>query len=1044
MKSITLKLISASLALAIMPVHSSHAVDAGSANVSQISTGTLEGRVQNEFTGRYLNNARISVKGSKQQVFTDETGSFRLVNVPSGPVVIEVYYTGLETQEIPLTIPGNQSVRRDIKLNPPGQGVVQLNPYAVEASRITDQAIIAVNEQRFAPNIKNVVATGDLSEHADGNIGEFLKFVPGLYGAADQRQIGALSVRGLPSNYTQVTIDGAATADAQLAGTSRTVELQYSMSSENVARVEVTKMPTPSKGADTMAGSVNMISRSAFESVRAEFKYQVNLTGDHEHISLKPEAIGLKKDMYYLRPSMSFAYTNPVSENFGFVITGMFQSRWTPQNIYNTGFVNNSATFGSTLDRPVNTGATYTSAAGMNHKTAIAFTADWRPAPNSVVSGTIQAYTQDNQNISYVLAYNTGSIATPTVAGAANGSYGEDYTIGALGQGRVNFRNNFADTARGGFRGNARYGFNNGDWKIDLQVGYSQARTWLRGPEKGIGNNLAVQSTIPLRVELLEIDPLTGPGDIRVYDSNNRLVTVHDPSFHNFTQITQFNVIGRDVRDEVLTYSADAKRNLDFLSFPASVQVGGVRKVQERDRRSTSDVYTYNGPGGNQSPLPYVWPHEALRWDPAGKAAPVLSPYPLVDAWKANPGLLTQTVAQAGTSEQGRRQNSEFIQETADALYFQTEARLLNNRLLVLTGVRYEKTTGEGMGALNVPDDVFVRNANGSFALTSAGARIRRADAGVVGSVEQMKLIWQERAARAKRSYDGYYPSLHLTYNITERLQARAAWARTYGRPNFSFIIPNTVVSETVDGEGDVVGGRLTVRNPGLRPWTADNFDLSLEYYTDQGGAFVAGVFRKDIRDFFGTIDRDATPLELTEAGIDPGAPLWTVRTTENVGSARVDGMELSANQSLTPLDARLGGWGKYFRVFANITKLKLKGDRTADFSGFLPMGINYGIEYSKRPFTASVRANYRSDETSSNPTNIGTNGRIYWVARTHIDVNVSYSLRPNLALFANVRNITNRPVLPYRSSAELPAYAKLQYHQYYGIPFNLGIRGSF
>jgi len=494
----------------------------------------------------------------------------------------------------------------------------------------------------------------------------------------------------------------------------------------------------------------------------------------------------------------------------------------------------------------------------------------------------------------------------------------------------------------------------------------------------------------------------------------------------------------------VLTYSADVKRNLDFLSFPASIQVGGARKQQERDRTGKSQVFTYNGPGGNPSPAPYVWPHETLRWDPAGKPAPVLSPYPLVEAWKANPGLLTQTVAQAGTSEQFRRQNSENIEETADALYFQAEARLLDNRLLVLTGVRYEKTTGKGAGALNTPDEVWVRNANGSFALTPAGARIRRTDAGATGSVEQMQLIWHERASRAKRSYDGFYPSLHLTYNITERLQARAAYARTYGRPNFTFIIPNTVVSEFVDGEGDVTGGRLTVRNPGLRPWTADNFDLSLEYYTDQGGAFVAGVFRKEIVDFFGTIDRDATPQDLEEAGVEVGAPGWTVRTTENVGEASVNGMELSANQSLSVLDEHLGGWGKHFRGFANITKLKLKGNRTADFAGFLPMGVNYGIEYNKRPFTASLRWNYRSDETFANPTNIGANGRQYWRSRTHLDVNFGYSIRPNLALFVNVRNITNRPVLPTRSSDELPAYAALQYHQYYGIPFNFGIRGSF
>ena len=38
-----------------------------------------------------------------------------------------------------------------------------------------------------------------------------------------------------------------------------------------------------------------------------------------------------------------------------------------------------------------------------------------------------------------------------------------------------------------------------------------------------------------------------------------------------------------------------------------------------------------------------------------------------------------------------------------------------------------------------------------------------------------------------------------------------------------------------------------------LKPWTAQNYDLSAEYYTDNGGLVTAGVFRKDLRDFFGS-----------------------------------------------------------------------------------------------------------------------------------------------------------------------------------------------
>ncbi len=38
---------------------------------SATGTATLTGRVQNEVTGQYLNNARVSVRGTDQTAFTD-------------------------------------------------------------------------------------------------------------------------------------------------------------------------------------------------------------------------------------------------------------------------------------------------------------------------------------------------------------------------------------------------------------------------------------------------------------------------------------------------------------------------------------------------------------------------------------------------------------------------------------------------------------------------------------------------------------------------------------------------------------------------------------------------------------------------------------------------------------------------------------------------------------------------------------------------------------------------------------------------------------
>ena len=60
--------------------------------------------------------------------------------------------------------------------------------------------------------------------------------------------------------------------------------------------------------------------------------------------------------------------------------------------------------------------------------------------------------------------------------------------------------------------------------------------------------------------------------------------------------------------------------------------------------------------------------------------------------------------------------------------------------------------------------------------------------------------------------------------------------------------------------------GRITFSNIGLKPWTADNYDVSVEYYTDHGGVVSAGVFLKEVKDFFGAYVKDATGVARTFA----------------------------------------------------------------------------------------------------------------------------------------------------------------------------------
>ena len=57
---------------------------------------------------------------------------------------------------------------------------MKLARFVVGESREMDGAAIAINEQRFAPNIRNVVSADEFGSVVEGNAGDFLKFLPGI------------------------------------------------------------------------------------------------------------------------------------------------------------------------------------------------------------------------------------------------------------------------------------------------------------------------------------------------------------------------------------------------------------------------------------------------------------------------------------------------------------------------------------------------------------------------------------------------------------------------------------------------------------------------------------------------------------------------------------------------------------------------------------------------------------------------------------------------------------------------------------------------
>lgn len=932
------------------------------------ATGAVAGRIRNVVTDQYLNNARVTVTGTDIVTFTNEDGSYRLVGVPSGARQLEIAYTGLDTQRLSVEVPAGGTADLDVQLTSVSRygtqdRTVTMDPYVVTADRELNSQNIATNEQRFASNIKNVLATDSFGSMMANSVGEFMKFIPGVTVGYSGNEITEFSVRGIGGAMSTVTQDGAPLVFGSYGSSSRIFN-PYTSDINSTARIEVTKVPTPSMPADSIGGSINMVSKSVFDKAKAEGHYSVgfNVNGRYldEGLTKSASMWGDKKD-YKMQASGSFDYSLPINKNFGIFVSGLYFPKAGNNTNVRTLYQSGGTSTGASLSSPFMQNLFELDAPRVFSKTNGSIRADWRIAKYATVSFSYAGSENSTRIGGSVRNSDTGAVGTPTVVGGTSLTYGPDFTIGATGRGFVRLQGQYQEFNGATKTPAATFRFDDGHWRISSNLTHS--RSYMEkdnpgGPFPGVVASLRV----PVRVTFRDIVAGTEPGAMEVYDNNNQRVDINDIA--NYKIDSGSDVFYRN-KAEVAYADLKVKRNLEMLPFPSSLEVGGSLTTKWYENRGWTKNYTYNGPDGNaatQDPIPDSFLYQVYRSEMTNEdAPPFLAMEHVWAAWRQNPNLFTQTAAQQVAAENNRRTIAGNIKETVTAAYIQGEARLFNGRLNVLTGVRFEETTDAGYGSLFDPNAVFVRNADGSFARDGAGARIRRADAGAVGSMEELNLTTVERGAYAERTYDGYYPSMHLTYHLRENLLLRAAYAKTFGRPDYLQIIPGTTIREadlTSDQMNDptISGGILNVRNTGLKPWTGDNYDLSLEYYTPTGGVITAGVFLKELEDFFGSSARLATQEDLDILGLDSRYLGWTVTSTFNAGNARISGVEFSVRQSL----ANFGGWGKYFTAFANATRLRLEGNRLADFSSFIPVSANWGVSFARKRLYTGVKWNYR------------------------------------------------------------------------------------
>ncbi|MFT3870309.1 MAG: TonB-dependent receptor [Nibricoccus sp.] len=1001
------------------------------------ATGTLTGRVLNVINGQYVKNARVTVVGSSLEAVTDEFGEYRIYGVPAGEITVKVIYPGLDTKEEKLVVKAGESIERTIHLSTGGVAdsgeTLVLDSFVVAGQKDTNARSIATSEQRYASNMKSVVSADEFGDISEGNVGEFLKYLPGIQAEYNATEVRGLSLNGFDSNFVGVAVDGARAASPSSGNANRGFDTR-AISLNNIARAEVIKVPLADLPADNIGGSVNLVTKSAFEHSKPQFNYSAYLSLNSENKEFWQRMQGLPSSnrVYPGMPGFTFNYIKPINKKIGITLNGLFTNQLNENHrpVGTWRLTGGSAT----PSRPYMQSYQIQDGPSDVHRASISGKLDWKLTPNSVLSLSVASNVYDfsfgNRNITY----GPGTTETSSITGGRALSFTPDSTVGATGRGDVSLGGSMRTMQGVTNIFVLNYRFNSQFWEVTANASHSNSKSAYRDTRDGYFQDATInmQGIRPIAVALYGTQNSPSAPTVVVTDNSNNVLDFRDLANYRLTQVQSSPVDGEV---SIRSANVDVKRAIPIKWMPTTVKTGVAIREELRDNRRYQDRWTYLGPdrvaNNADNNLDSTWV-DSYR-DGAGFNNTVVWPdrRKMYALYLEHPEYFLPLSA---ANELYRIQNSEVLNETVSAGYIRLDARPMR-RLLVIAGVRYEKTADKGEAYLYDPDAPF-RDANGKIVVVG-GVKVRQPGMPAAGTYAETQLLYKERGNKVSRSYDGFYPSFGATYSILDNLLFRSYYAVTIGRPNISNILPVKTIDENDNGLG---GGTITLNNPQLKPWTGRSVDLSLEYYFKKGGIASVRYFTKKLTDFW--LNRtDVVNAEAAEEfGLDPAFAdgTWIYTARRNGGNAKISGYEVSYSQKLPFLPPRLDG----LSFMANMTENHVEGDRAADFTRFISRSGNVGLGWNKYRVRADLKWNYRGQVVSVS--NAALNIYNYERPRYSLDFNISYKLSQHLEAYFNVRNLTNRPQVNFTYNDDVPYYARHRQTQEFGIPMYIGLKGSY
>lgn len=1008
----------------VVPAHVATSADGGAAGIPSAAPGTITGRIFNPATREYIRNAEVRIEGTTLVALSEEGGYYRLINVPPGEATVVALYPGYEAVRTTVHV-GAGPVTRDFELSPMGMRrnadeTIKLGAFVVSTERAGQAKAVA--EQKNAMNVKTVVASDNFGDIFEGNVGEFLKFMPGItldYVETDTR---AARLGGLEAQYGYVTLDGGTMASTNslangFRDSARAMEFE-AISINNIESIEVNKTLSADMPADAPAGTVNLRTKSALDRKGMRFTYSVAMIGNQYELTLRktprPDDARHRK----IRPTATFDYSNAFFGNkLGLAINGsatnVFKEQFRITNVYDYTSAQVLAAGGP----QVNT-ITYKDGPKMTEKSSGGLKLDYQPFQSLRLS-LASSYTyfvdeMSNRTVQFRGVGNLGAGSTMTRLVALPSGANANTRIA----GGAKYSSKKTDTT------NLSLGFT---YKLarltaDGLASFSRARFQNGAEHRGTVDSANVQMTrIGFIAERSSVDSpswsFTQTSGANWSDLNNW--------GRNDLQPGNIDSQNSVAKTEQYVAQLNVKYAMNW-SLPTFFKAGLYEQVTARSRHYNQFLYTltYVGPAGNQLNAPMPVSSADVRIAQAWGSNLWSLPFPdrkaVRDLVTNHPTYFTATPAMRASDLDIMLGNPQSNQEQIGAAYVMQNTRI--GPWQIQGGLRAEDTRTISSVKAIVP----VRLNPYANVTTNATTGVRTYSAAT--TLDYINYKWSKGFAADYGAYRDFLPSLSAKYTIRPDLNLKLGYNKAIKRPRLDYIAGQWLINGA-----DTL---ITIPNPDLGPERSSKYSAMMEYYFEPAGTVGVHVFQTEIR---GTNDQlGPLPAAAVGYGDDPIYGQYEFITFENVpGIRRIRGIELNYSQQLTFLPTE---FLKGINIFATYSRYA-SHSRPANF---VPQNATGGITWRYRRVSASIAGTW-VDESRTDATGVPAASRFFTSEPEYIkerylfDVSGGYQISQHTSLF-----ISGRDVFDSGRTWYYKADNRMRQREQFGCQWTVGVKGNF